>query len=436
MMSHSLNNPINLFKIPIPSSMKLSNRDFNPVYITNLDELNYRFYKECYPSTFDYMNSLKTLDFLTISKKGQEKIKNATEELHKMFVNTTGSVLSNKNLYKYFNMSKDQWKYAKESFDKYKDKYLYGRMDIGFNFDLNNIKIFEYNTGLCGDIYDTTDFQRDMFNYFFSKNKNKYTLPNFDEIENSNYSGSNIINKLGNRFKHLLKIYKMDSSSPIYFITANGKEEFLVLSSFFKALNNKNLNYKICKYGKDLEYDKKTGDLIDKEYQTPVNFLYKTYSWYKIFKEYQNPNHQKFFDIFSPKYPKNFNFIEPLWKTVMGNKALLPFVYKKYPNHPLLLPCSFDPNDEIFENEEYLIEKAFTGRGSMKTKKVKKSEIHEGKKGVIYQKMFDKNRIGNYFYIMGSYVIGPKFGGCYIKQSNLLINDYNCNVMPVRFLYN
>ena len=120
----------------------------------------------------------------------------------------------------------------------------------------------------------------------------------------------------------------------------------------------------------------------------------------------------------------------------MGNKALLPFVYKKYPQHPLLLPCSFDPNDEIFENEEYLIEKAFTGRGSMKTKKVKKSEIQEGKKGVIYQKMFDKNKIGNYFYIMGSYVIGPKFGGCYIKQSNLLINDYNCNIIPVRFLYN
>jgi hypothetical protein len=74
-MSHSLSNPINLFKIPIPSSMKLLNRDFNPVYITNLDEINYRFYKECYPKTFDYMNSLKTLDFLTKQKKDKKKLK-------------------------------------------------------------------------------------------------------------------------------------------------------------------------------------------------------------------------------------------------------------------------------------------------------------------------------------------------------------------------
>ena len=435
-MISSLINPINLYKVPIPPSMKLLNRDFNPVYITNLSEINYRFYKECYPNTFDYLNSLKTLDFLTVSKKGQEKIKQATEELHKMFVNTAKSVLSNKNLYKYFNMSKDEWKYARESFKKNKDKFLYGRMDIGFSFDLKHFKIFEYNTGLCGDIYDTTDFQKDMFDYYLRNNENKYNITNLEKIENSNYSGQNIINKIGKRFKDLLKVNKLGQNTPIHFITANGKEEFLVLSSFFKALNNENINYKICKYGKNLIYDKKSGELIDKEYQIPVNFLYKTYSWYKIFRELNNPEHKKFFDIFSPNYPKKFSFIEPLWKTVMGNKALLPFVYKKYPGHPLLLPCSFDPNDKIFENEEYLIEKAFTGRGSMKTKKIKKSEIEKGKKGVIYQKIFDKSKIGNNFYIMGSYVIGPKFAGCYIKQSNLLINDYNCNVIPVRFLNN
>lgn len=434
MLSSSLINPIKLYKIPIPAYMKLLDRDFNPVYITNLNEINYRFYKDCYPNTFDYINSLKTLDFLTITKKGQEKIKKATEELHKMFLKTTSSVLSNKNLYKYFNMTKDEWKYAKESFDKNKNKYLYGRMDIGFSLDLKNIKIFEYNTGLCGDIYDTTDFQKDLFDYYLRNNKNKYNLLNLEDIENSSYSGANIINKLGKRFKYLLKANKLSSNTPIYFITDNGKEEYLVLSSFFKGLNNQNLNYKICKFGKDLEYNKNNGYLIDKEYQIPVQFLYKTYSWYKIFKELKNPEHKCFFDIFSPKYPKKFNFIEPLWKTVMGNKALLPFVYKKYPGHPLLLPSSFDPNDKIFDNEEYLIEKAFTGRGSMKTKKVKKSEIKNGKKGVIYQKLFDKNRFGNNFYIMGSYIIGPKFGGCYIKQSNLLINDYSCNVIPVRFL--
>ena len=426
--------PINLYKIPIPSFLKLTNRDFNPIYISNLNEANYLFYKKCFPETFDYINSLKNLDFLTISKQGQKKIKQATEELHKMFINTTKDVLSNDNLYKYFNLTKKEWTSAKKSFEKSKNKFLYGRMDIGFSFDLKNIKLFEYNTGLCGDIFDTTDFQKDLFDYFFKCNPNKKKFNNLSEIENSSYSGSEIITKLSERFKYLIKSNNINPNIPIYFITDNGAEEFLVLSSIFKSITNANLQYKVCKFGNGLKYNKKTGNLIDEEYQIPVQFLYKTYSWYKILKELKKPNHKKYFDIFSLNSPKKFHFIEPMWKTIMGNKALLPFVYKKYPKNPLLLPSSFNPFDEIFENEDYLIEKAFTGRGSMKTKKVKKSEIKEKKNGVIYQKVFDGNKIGNDYYIMGSYIVGPKFAGCYVKQSNRLINEYSCNVMPVRFL--
>ena len=61
----------------------------------------------------------------------------------------------------------------------------------------------------------------------------------------------------------------------------------------------------------------------------------------------------------------------------MSNKALLPFVWELYPNHPLLLPTFFDPDSELLKNEEELMEKKIKGRGSYDVRLVKRSELKE-----------------------------------------------------------
>lgn len=45
---------------------------------------------------------------------------------------------------------------------------------------------------------------------------------------------------------------------------------------------------------------------------------------------------------------KDLNSIEPFWKIILGNKALLPFLWSMYPNHPNLLPSYYDdPRKEL-----------------------------------------------------------------------------------------
>ena len=40
--------------------------------------------------------------------------------------------------------------------------------------------------------------------------------------------------------------------------------------------------------------------------------------------------------------------IEPWWKLIIANKAILPYLWKKYPNHKYLLPAYFeDPRSEF-----------------------------------------------------------------------------------------
>jgi len=49
---------------------------------------------------------------------------------------------------------------------------------------------------------------------------------------------------------------------------------------------------------------------------------------------------------------KNINFVEPVWKLILGNKALLPLLWEMFPNHPNLLPAYQDSPKRYF-NDRY-----------------------------------------------------------------------------------
>jgi glutathionylspermidine synthase len=45
--------------------------------------------------------------------------------------------------------------------------------------------------------------------------------------------------------------------------------------------------------------------------------------------------------------------LEPAWKLIIGNKAILPLLWEMFPNHPNLLPAYFiDPREQLARNKE------------------------------------------------------------------------------------
>ena len=48
---------------------------------------------------------------------------------------------------------------------------------------------------------------------------------------------------------------------------------------------------------------------------------------------------------------KKTDILEPAWKIIVGNKALLPMLWEMFPNHPNLLPAYFvDPKVQLAKN--------------------------------------------------------------------------------------
>ena len=74
--------------------------DKNEIYDIHRSKIEKLFYNDCFPDTFSYLNSLKQIDYLTLNKKDETKIKKATEQLHSMFISATEHVLKDKSLYK------------------------------------------------------------------------------------------------------------------------------------------------------------------------------------------------------------------------------------------------------------------------------------------------------------------------------------------------
>ena len=66
----------------------------------------------------------------------------------------------------------------------------------------------------------------------------------------------------------------------------------------------------------------------------PIARLFKLYPWEWLLAE-----------PFAAHVPQaRTRWIEPAWKQVLSNKALLPLLWRLFPGHPNLLPASFDPH--------------------------------------------------------------------------------------------
>ena len=120
----SLKSFATLCSLPIPKGLKLMNSNINGIYNTN-NTVEHLFYKQLFPETFSYLNSLSNLDYLLLNKKELKKVKEATEELHRLFINATEYILPIKNIWKRFGFSEKEWNIIKTNFKRTRNDYFY-----------------------------------------------------------------------------------------------------------------------------------------------------------------------------------------------------------------------------------------------------------------------------------------------------------------------
>ena len=175
-------------------------------------------------------------------------------------------------------------------------------------------------------------------------------------------------------------------------------------------------------YLDDIGWDEKMFTFKDLQGHNMRN-IFKLYPWEWLI-----------FDEFGQLITKDKNkayWMEPSWKMILSNKAILPVLWDMFPESDWLLPTQFDSVDI-----NSYVKKPILSREGANVMIVKNNQYQQhtegeyGEEGFIYQELCELPEFDGNYALIGSWVIGQEPAGIGIRESNSLITDNGSRFVP------
>jgi glutathionylspermidine synthase len=327
------------------------------------------------------------------------KIEQATNELWGMCLEAVQHVIDHK-LYPLFAIPPNAVPLIEKSWND-DAPAIYGRFDFGY--DGENLKLFEFNADT-----PTSLFEAGIVQWFW--------LQDFDKEKDQFNS---VHEKLIAYWKYL-KPYL--NEGPVHFACIKQSLEDLTTVEYIRdCAIQAGLETKLV-FIDDLGWLEDSKTFVDLEDQ-PVKNVFKLYPWEWMVKE-------SFFDnlIASPE----MNWIEPAWKMILSNKAILPVLWELFPKCPYILECYTEAENTMVD----YVRKPILSREGANVQIVRSGEVTEqtggeyGAEGFICQERFDVPSFSGKFPVIGSWVIGQQAAGIGMREADSLITSNTSCFIP------
>jgi glutathionylspermidine synthase len=174
-------------------------------------------------------------------------------------------------------------------------------------------------------------------------------------------------------------------------------------------------------------------EAIDKrfvdEFNRQIEMLFKLYPWEWMTHEAFGNN----------LMTSNMQIIEPAWKMLLSNKAILPILWELYPNHPYLLPAFFEPGKIV---GDYVKKPLLSREGANIELSTKAGFLHTdgdyGEEGFVYQAYqpipnYRVNGEDNYM-VVGSWIVGDEAAGIGMREDESPITKNTSRFVPHYFV--
>ena len=326
-------------------------------------------------------------------------IEEATEELWQMCVDAVQYVID-KKLYGQFRIPKEFEGLIETSFNQ-EQPSIYGRFDICYKN--GQIKLLEFNADTPTSLYEAGIVQ-----WFW--------LQDFD---NSKDQFNSIHEKL---IGHWTQLMPHLHEGILHFSCVKETLEDLTNTEYLRdCAIQAGIDTKFI-FMDDIGWDHQFKKFVDMENE-PIKNLFKLYPWEWMQQEEFGKH------IFEDS--NRTLFIEPAWKMILSNKALLPILWELYPEHPNLLPAYFENN--ILTN---YAKKPILSREGANIELVSANNLicstdgAYGADGYIYQELFELPNFEGNYPVIGSWVIGEQAAGIGIRESNSLVTDNLSRFLP------
>jgi glutathionylspermidine synthase len=331
-----------------------------------------------------------------------DQLEDATTELHRICLAAVDTVVKNE-WYQPFGIDISLWDLIKWSWEHQKPG-LYGRFDLGFD-GVNPPKLYEYNADTPTALLEAAVIQWQWLQIFDA---------GADQF-NSIWEG------LIETWQTLSSQTRLPSAK-VWFAHEEAFEDLMTVACLRDAANEAGLETAAL-HMPDIGWDARRKVFTDLD-ENEMTALFKLYP-------YEWLVHDNFAPQFISTY-QSMTWIEPAWKMILSNKAILAILWQIFPDHPNLLPAFLDQPSST----DGYVRKPLLGReGANVTVYGLAAETpgQYGDSGYVYQARFDTPSFGGAYPVLGSWVIGDQPRGMGIRESNELVTDDRARFVPHLF---
>ncbi|MGI9273910.1 MAG: glutathionylspermidine synthase family protein [Endozoicomonas sp.] len=340
----------------------------------------------------------------------EQEIENPTAEIHQMCLQLVDKAVNSEEMMTRLKIPERYWDYIRRSWIE-NDPYLYGRMDFSYD-GRSPVKFYEYNADTPTSLYESAYFQWLWLEDMIREKRLPAESDQFNIIQEMLIEALVVLRK------------RCVGDQPLYFSCCKDTEEdFGTVAYFRDCAVQAGMNTGFV-YVEDigLSPDRQFTDLKD----MTIPALFKLYPWENLFEEGFGPDIEGSETL----------FIEPPWKAILSNKAMLPLLWREYRGHPNLLPSYFE-DEKIGDDlgSHYVKKPVFSREGANISvfDNETLSEFVDGPyddSGYILQKFHALPKFDGNYTLIGSWIVGDQPAGIGIREDNFLITKDSSRFLP------
>ena len=355
-----------------------------------------------------------TLPYYRVDQDLLLSIGTTSNQLHLMFMDATRKVMESDELLTHFCIPEVFWPRIRQSWANEQDLSMTGRFDLAFNE--KQMKVYEYNADSASALFEMSVIQEKWAEAV--------------KLDRRFMSGFQLHRLLVKNWKNLNLNVKR-----IHLLIDDDQDEMLTSLYMQRVLKEANIDGKLCVKTNDFVW--KDSKIVDSEGFT-VELVWKLWMWETVFTDYQEAEKDQVLnrrvDGEQPRLCQillndQIRVIEPLWKVIPSNKAILPVLWSMFPNHPNLLRSEWTITDEL--KQVAYVKKPIVGRcgHNVTLYDVNGGSVLDETQGkfldrnCIYQQLFSLPKFDGYYALIGSWIIHGLFGGFGIREDKKLITD-------------
>lgn len=339
----------------------------------------------------------------------ENDIEDPTAELHQMCLAVADEVINSESLLTRFCIPEKHWDTVKDSWQR-RDPSLYSRLDLVYN-GKGPAKLLENNADTPTSLYESGFWQW----LWLEQKVNNGSLARHADQFNS------LQEKLVHRFREIALHYNINQLHMACCkdtVEDRGTVQYLQdcaseagLTADFVFIEDIGLA--------------DTGvftDLQDK----PIADCFKLYPWEFMLRE-------EFGDVLGDA---GVNWLEPAWKSVISNKALLPQLWKMFEGHPNLLPAFFSDDVGSHDLSGKWIKKPLFSREGANVSMVEDGRERElsagpyGEEGFIVQAFAPLPVFEGNHTLIGSWLVDDMPAGISVREDTSAITQDLSRYLP------